>query len=134
MNANRNQLGTVWNAWQDTWSGRIVLARNQLGTITGGRTVETGTSRRTGTRTFVEEEVERESQGFRTISRVAIPVVRARNIRFDVLGMKPFSRIYGFFDGLIEKLRYINKYKKNLYDKYTKNALSIKFGGAFLYF
>jgi len=99
VNANRNQLGTVWNAWQDTWSGRIVLARNQRGTFNGARTVETGTSRRSGTRTFVEEQVERESQGFRTLSRVAIPIVRARNIRFDALGVKPFQRMYVFFDG-----------------------------------
>lgn len=107
VNANRNQLGTVWNAWQDTWSGRINTTRTPWDWTEGNkdfgvtvRTVETGTSRRSGTRTFVEESVERESQGFRTISRVAIPVVRARNIRFDVLGMKPFSRIYGFFDGV----------------------------------
>ena len=99
VNANRNQLGTVWNSWQDTWSGRVRLSWNQLGTITGVRTVETGTSRRTGTRTFVEESVERESQGFRTISRVAIPIVRARNIRFDARGVKPFQRMYVFFDG-----------------------------------
>jgi len=106
--ANRNQLGTVWNAWQDTWSGRIRTTWEEV-IPTGwwdsskplgrqARTIETGTSRRTGTRTFVEESVERESQGFRTISRVAIPVVRARNIRFDAEGLRPFTRVYVFFD------------------------------------
>ena len=104
VNANRNQLGTVWNAWQDTWSGRIITDFELVpdwdssNFIRRSRTIETGTSRRTGTRTFVEEQVERESQGFRTISRVAIPVVRARNIRFDALGVKPFQRLYVFFD------------------------------------
>jgi len=108
--ANRNQLGTVWNAWQDTWSGRIGTAWDTVwqdgdkgwdaGFARVQRTVETGTSRRSGTRTFVEEEIERESLGFRTISRVAIPIVRARNIRFDALGVKPFSRLYAFFDGI----------------------------------
>jgi hypothetical protein len=104
--ANRNQLGSVWNAWQDTWSGRIVTSWRNFRDGGGGdglgtrpRTVETGTSRRSGTRTFVEEQVERESQGFRTISRVAIPVVRARNIRFDAISVKPFQRMYVFFDG-----------------------------------
>jgi len=104
--ANRNQLGTVWNAWQDTWSGRIRTIGSpgewQPGskdsTPSTLRTVETGTSRRTGTRTFVEESVERESQGFRTISKVAIPVVRARNVRFDAEGLRPFTRVYVFFD------------------------------------
>ena len=62
------------------------------------RTVETDTSRRTGTRTTVEEQIERESQGFKVISRVAIPVVRARNIRFDAEGLRPFTRVYVFFD------------------------------------
>jgi len=100
VNANRNQLGTVWNAWQDTWSGRIGFGLTGRMRVQDGvfRTFETGTSRRTGTRTFVEEQVERESQGFRTISRVAIPVVRARNIRFDAHGVKPFQRLYVFFD------------------------------------
>ena len=99
--ANRNQLGTVWNAWQDTWSGRIVFERGQDvgdGFFTGGRQVETGTSRRTGTRTFVQEDIQRESQGFRTISRTAIPIVRARNVRFEANGVKPFQRMYVFFD------------------------------------
>ena len=27
VNANRNQLGTVWNSWQETWSGRILFRR-----------------------------------------------------------------------------------------------------------
>ena len=103
--ANRNQLGTVWNSWQDTWSGRVRTTRTQVSFNEGGgddffiqRIVETGTSRRTGTRTFVEESVERESQGFKVVSRVAIPVVRARNIRFDAEGLRPFTRVYVFFD------------------------------------
>ena len=102
--ANRNQLGTVWNSWRETWSGRlifdnVVVSRDM--TDEGDfirRQQEVGTRRRTGTRTFVEEQIDRESLGFKTISRVAIPVVRARNISFTATGVRPFTRMYVFFD------------------------------------
>jgi len=105
VEANRNQLGTVWNSWQDNWAGRRFMVREEFIGDGGDvnfrmRRMQTGTRRGTGTRTFVEEDIERESQGFRTISRVAIPVVRARNIRFDATGVKPFQRMYVFFDGV----------------------------------
>ena len=106
--ANRNQLGVVWNAWQDTWSGRITQGPliwwgdsgdGDFGAAAIFRQTESGSSRRTGTRTTVEVDIQRESQGFRSIGRTAIPIVRARNIRFDATGLKPFQRMYVFFDG-----------------------------------
>ena len=100
--AARNQLGTVWNSWQTTWSGSVTTQfqgqrRGQFGLIT--RTVTSGTQRRTGTRTTVEEQIDRESQGFRVIGRAAIPVVRARAVNFTARGMRPRTRIYAYFDG-----------------------------------
>ncbi|MEK9698410.1 MAG: DUF4815 domain-containing protein, partial [Candidatus Poseidoniales archaeon] len=100
--AARNQLGTVWNSWQTTWSGSVTTQfqgqrRGLFGLIT--RTVTSGTQRRTGTRTTVEEQIDRESQGFRVIGRAAIPVVRARAVNFTARGMRPRTRIYAYFDG-----------------------------------
>ena len=50
----RNALGTVWNAWETTWSGRRTFGRNR------GRTaqiIESTTTNqvRSGQRTFVRE-------------------------------------------------------------------------------
>ena len=41
---------------------------------------ESGTRRRTGERTFVAEQIDKESLGFKTLSKSAIPVVRSRSI------------------------------------------------------
>ena len=105
--ANRNAIGTVWNAWETTWSG-ITQVDNFSERIHAGlaqRTINVGaTSRtdqtRTGLRTRVVENVTEEVIGNRTISRALIPFVRPRNVTFTGSGFQPNTRLYGFFDGV----------------------------------
>ena len=102
--ANENQLGTIWNAWQTQWSGvvgsstrRIVNQDFGSGVIRTTTTVRTDMAR-SGMRTNVIEQVDRESQGFRVVSRAIIPVLRARTISFTGTGFRPNTRLYVFFD------------------------------------
>ena len=112
--ANRNAIGTVWNAWQTQWSGvtrrstrrfrdtsftsaasrsvpgRAVIRR----TTTTRRTVQT----RSGIRTSVVPRIDMESRGERIVSRAVIPFIRARNVFFKATGMKPLTKVYPFFD------------------------------------
>ena len=103
LNANKNHLGTVWNSWQETWSGsfsvRTVEEEAKVGSATRQEFYESGTRRRTGERTFVAEQIDKESLGFKTLSKSAIPVVRSRSINFTASGLRPFTRVYAFFDG-----------------------------------
>jgi len=107
VDANQNAIGTVWNAWETTWSGVVSRRRVSITTSGGGkptqRTMVRVTSRsnqnRTGLRTSVVENVVEESAGSRIINRSLIPFVRPRNITFIAQGMKPNTRIYVFFDG-----------------------------------
>jgi hypothetical protein len=105
--ANRNAIGTVWNAWETTWSG-ITQVDNFEERIHAGivrRFINVGaTSRtdqnRTGLRTRVVENVTEEVVNSRTISRALIPFVRPRNVTFTGSGFQPNTRLYGFFDGV----------------------------------
>ena len=105
--AAQNQIGTIWNAWQTQWSG--VVGRSTQGlhqnnnpnnmidrdvTIITTRSDQT----RTGIRTGVAEQIDRESQGFRVISRALIPIMRSNTITFTGIGFRPNTRLYGFFD------------------------------------
>lgn len=53
---------------------------------------------RTGTLTEVLENVEYESQGYRSIARTVIPYARAKNITFTAKSLKPFTKLYVYFD------------------------------------
>ena len=100
-------LGTVWNAWQTTWSGVIdeQTTLSSVGNTQGGRDfTETRTLTtqndltRTGVRYSVEEKIDKESQGFRVISKTLIPFCRSRNIKFDAEMLKPRMTMYLYFD------------------------------------
>ena len=103
----RNNLGTIWNSWQTTWSG-VTDSETQWGTWSGNltgtqkqsRTIETVTTKstRTGVNTQVTARVDTESQGFKTISKVAIPIARSNTITFTGENFKPKTRIYPFFN------------------------------------
>ena len=103
LNANQNQLGTVWNAWQTQWSGftqmSTVLVGNQDDESLNIRTFSTAfTNSRTGVRTDVIEQVDRESQGFRVINRAVIPILRSRSISFVGTEFRPNTKVFSFFD------------------------------------
>ena len=113
--ANKNAIGTVWNAWQTQWTGttstktdqyreRSFSRSRQLGVRRGRavvqRTVTTqrGKSSRQGVRTTVVPKIDRKSLGTRTLSRAVVPFIRKKNVYFEATGMRPFTRVYPFFD------------------------------------
>ena len=53
---------------------------------------------RSGVRTEVVEQVDRESQGLRVINRAVIPILRSRTITFTGNNFRPNTRLYAFFD------------------------------------
>ena len=73
-------------------------------TITGTVGVNLN-QRRQGTQTSVTEQIDTSSLGDRIVSREVIHFMRARNIQFTAKSMKPFTRVYGFFDNVD-----VNKY------------------------
>ena len=108
-------LGTVWNNWNDTWSG----VRTDTGNTTNtSRTWWSGNTllRNDTTSVDVQERVDRTRTGIRTalvpggvqthsfgnrvVSVGFAPFIRSKDIGFSVVGMKPLTRIYPFFDGI----------------------------------
>ena len=63
-------------------------------------TREFGTTSRSGVRTIVAEQFDRESVGDRVVSRDLIPFMRSRNVEFVSKKVKPLTRLYAFFDGV----------------------------------
>ena len=105
LEANQNQIGTIWNAWQTQWVGVGSLSRVRVNNGTGrgqdtirGIVTRRGISNRSGVRTDVIEQVDRESQGFRVINRALIPVVRTRSISFVGTEFRPNTKVFTFFD------------------------------------
>ena len=111
--ANRNAIGTVWNAWQNQWSGVTTTSTTTFREASWQRaraqvpfrpiierttTTQEGTSTRSGIQTSVVAQIDYESLGDRVISRALIPFIRAKNVSFSVTGMKPLTRVYPFFD------------------------------------
>lgn len=54
--------------------------------------------RRTGVLTEVIENIEHESRGFRSISKAVIPFARSKTISISAKSLKPFTRLYVYFD------------------------------------
>lgn len=122
--ASRGRLGTVWGATELTWTGREVSTRedrrNAFRTISTGtddagdfrirertlqsRTIETVTDTFTATRwglqTAVAERIDTRLAGSRQISNELIPFMRSKTIDFVASGLKPFTRVYPFFDNV----------------------------------
>ena len=63
-------------------------------TIGGG----TRTQTRTGTLSEVVEDIELTSVGFKSIAQTTIPFVRSNQILFTAKSMKPFTKVYVYFD------------------------------------
>jgi hypothetical protein len=82
-----------------------------VGTETSGTTTTTVTTTneflnvgldqsRSGTQYTVNEEINTESLGERIVSRELINYMRSRNIEFIARRMKPFTKVYPFFDNV----------------------------------
>ena len=125
MARERNNLGTVWNSWQTTWSGKVSsrveynkiktprrLLRMHTGEwtstpiYTGGgyvkhkRTVNTVRTdkTRTGVLTKVSLRAENHSTGTRVVNKAAVPYIREKTLTFTGENLKPKTRLYAFFN------------------------------------
>jgi len=63
-------------------------------------TKETGVQSRTGTTTYVTEQIDTTSIGDKVVSRNLIQYLRSRNIQFVAKNVKPLTQVYCFFDGI----------------------------------
>jgi hypothetical protein len=114
-------LGTVWNAWQTQWTGssvdvttstRNIVDRSRQHASSGAadsgwiRDVTTATVAtqiglaRTGVRTSLVTQIDRQVVGDRVLSTAVIPFIRSRNILVQVRGLKPGTRFYPYFDDI----------------------------------
>jgi len=97
--------GTVWNEWEDFWTGATTS------TVTGSEAATTQRDRvdiirrdtrvrqrRTGIRTDVVPRIVQRSRGDQLVNLAFIPFIRSRTITFTATGMKPSTRVYPFFD------------------------------------
>jgi hypothetical protein len=108
---NGFEIGTVWNDWQDFWTGapRDVSSRDTSGALREGRRVfvrtettteQTVSQTRTGVRQRIVPQVVRNSIGDRIINVAFVPFIRSRTLTFEATRMKPNTRVYAFFDNI----------------------------------
>jgi hypothetical protein len=76
---------------------------------------------RTGVLTEVFEDIELTSNGFRSISKTLIPYARSKTITFTANSLKPFTKLYVYFD-------------KRVVNAYVTPGASGAIGTAFLNF
>jgi len=108
-------LGTVWNNWNDSWTGirsdtgsisstsRTYTSGNRIlkDTTTSVSTTERVDKSRTGIRTaMIPGGVQNHSLGNRVIQVGFATFIRAKTITFSSNSMKPLTRIFPFFDGV----------------------------------
>jgi len=105
------EIGTIWNEWQDSWTGTPVdiTSRDTSGELRDGRRVfreteiESITSvsqTRTGVRQTIVPQTIRNSIGDRIISVAFVPFIRSREVQFVATRMKPNTRVFPFFDNI----------------------------------
>ena len=98
--------GTVWEEWEQNWTGSEVIdtrqfTRNQgrnRNTFQEDTILETGTQTREGLRTSIQSEVNTQDYGDRVVDMSYIPYMRARPVTFTARNFKPFTRFHAFFD------------------------------------
>ena len=106
-------MSTVWNSWQDTWTGRpTVTERRRLGTYSVKRaghgfrrvardrvtTAQQVSQTRTGIRAVAIPETVRQSMGDKIVSIAFVPFIRSKTITFNATRLKPNTRVYPYFD------------------------------------
>ena len=135
--AESGDLGTVWNAWQTTWTGEpTTVSTEVLSTSSGSwsgdpsqggewisgtevsreitNTIETQS--RTGIRTTVVEDFV-EDRNDRVVSMSVIPWIRAQTIEIDATNLKPGSWHFIYFDG-----KDVNRYVRPFNTNYSQDG------------
>lgn len=110
VNTGRNVFTAGW-AWA-SGRGNIRVSGQELAARFGGAdsgnarqvTVETTATQvgqaRTGIKTSLVTQIDRQVVGDRVLSTAAIPYIRSRNILIQVRGLKPGTRFYPYFDDI----------------------------------
>ena len=114
-------IGTVWNAWENNWSGRAIgigfldaaqrRGRNiNLGMSGGGvirspfgfpqAPINRNQRVRTGITTRVIEDFDEEVIDNRVVSKGIVPFVRSRTVSFTGRFLKPNTKVFPFFNGV----------------------------------
>ena len=92
-----HKTGTVWNEWQNNWTGTFVEKTNSGNqrTVKEGRT---GTATRTGLKRELSSQVVQQSFGEKVVDLSYVPYIRSKTITFTVTGLKPLSKHYAYFE------------------------------------
>ena len=106
-------LGTVWNEWETNWTGveidtqvETFFGDNGDGELEEGElTIETKTTTSNQTRSGLSTEVGFDtvtrSNGFRVVEMNFLPFIRSRKVFFDAQLLRPNTKFYAFFDGVM---------------------------------
>ena len=97
--------GTQWGDWQTNWTG-VNTTTSSSSTISGANsittTIETTTTSqnqsKTGTQLNVSHTTQTQNYGDRVIDTSIAPFMRPRTIKVTIVGVKPSTRLYCFFD------------------------------------
>ena len=103
------ELGTVWNEWQNHWTGVSTSNSTERYKQRGGHgwrvmqrdiqsTTRTGTKTRTGIRQVLVPKTVIQNVGDRVISIAFVPFIRSRTVSFAATRLKPNTRVYPYFD------------------------------------
>ena len=103
------ELGTIWNEWQNHWTGVSSSNSTERFEQRGGHgwrvmqrdistTTRTGTQTRTGIRQVLVPKTVIQNVGDRVISIAFTPFIRSRSITFNGTRFKPNTRVYAYFD------------------------------------
>jgi len=108
-NLASNPLGTIWNEWQDFWSGTPITSTRDRGIRRTGRRLDRVTAitttqqtvqTRTAIRTRLVSNTIRDSLAGRIVTINILPFIRNRTISFSATRMKPNTRVYPYFDNV----------------------------------
>jgi len=103
------ELGTVWNEWQNHWTGVSTSNSTEQYKQRGGHgwrvmqrdiqtTTRTGTRTRTGIRQVLVPKTVTQNVGDRIVSIAFVPFIRSRTVSFSATRLKPNTRVYPYFD------------------------------------
>jgi len=104
-------LGTVWNNWNNNWDGVEIAGTEQthrerigrrIDGVTTIKTQDVNNRTRTGIRsTLVPGGLVTQSMGNRVVQMAFAPFIRSKNIFFSASGLKPSTRYFAQFDGVV---------------------------------
>ncbi len=80
--------------------GTEITSTTETLDVTTTTATRTGISGRSGARQVVTETFDTQSEGDRIVTSDVAALVRSRNVEFRALRMKPYTRMYPFFDGI----------------------------------